>query len=60
MISIQIKSSATGVWDVEMIPTGDWCATHEDIDGAEDSGDDRVVYGNTIADLIEGVRDYGE
>lgn len=57
---LRIISSITGVWGVELLPTGDWRATHEEFDGAEDAGDDRVVYGNTVDDLIERVIDYGE
>lgn len=58
--TLQIKSSITGVWDISVVPTGEWCATHEEFDGAEDSGDDRVVYAGTAVELIEAVREYGE
>lgn len=50
---MRYTASDGSLWHVECIcppvPNRgfDWCASHEDYDGAPDSGDLRVVYGET-------------
>lgn len=57
MLSLQIKSTVSGIWDVDSIPIG-WRATGEDYDGAEDALDDSVVWGKTLDDLFSEIRDW--
>jgi hypothetical protein len=60
MVELQIKSNISGVWIIEEVIPGEWYATHEDIDGAEDSYDDRIMHGKTLNNLIENIRAYDE